>query len=332
MSSLVRLGVPGALLLCFAGPPPALAADAPPLVLEATIPLPHTTGRIDHLAMDLRRNRIFVAELGNGSVDVVDLDRRLAVHRLSGLKEPQGVLHALQPDRLVVASAGDGTVRLFSAYDFSPQGTVNLGHDADNVRLAPGGQMVIVGYGRGGLAIIDPAHGALEREVSLPVHPEGFQLASDGRAYVNLPDAGDVAVVDLKTGTTTAIWKFPGMSGNFPMALGEPGIVAVAFRSPSQFVRIDQDTGREVSRSNLCGDADDVFFDGRRQRYYVSCGEGAVATFHVDRGKVTALPAVLTAGGARTSLFVPELDRMIVAVRAGLLGSNAELRVMLPTP
>ena len=50
----------------------AVAADGPPLVLEATIPLENTGGRIDHMAVDLRRQRLFVAELGNGTVDVVD--------------------------------------------------------------------------------------------------------------------------------------------------------------------------------------------------------------------------------------------------------------------
>ena len=49
------------------------AEPGPPLVLERTIPLPGVSGRIDHMAVDLRRGRLFVAELGNGTIDVVDL-------------------------------------------------------------------------------------------------------------------------------------------------------------------------------------------------------------------------------------------------------------------
>ena len=98
----------------------AHAGDAPPLVPEAAIALPHTSGRIDHLAIDLGRKRLFVAELGNGSVDVVDLDKQQVIHRLTGLREPQGVLYAPSADRLVVASAGDGTLRLFSARTVLP--------------------------------------------------------------------------------------------------------------------------------------------------------------------------------------------------------------------
>jgi hypothetical protein len=67
-------------------------------VLEATIPLPDTGGRIDHMAVDLKRGRLFVAELGNGTVDVVDLASRKVMHRLGGLKEPQGVGYSQSAD------------------------------------------------------------------------------------------------------------------------------------------------------------------------------------------------------------------------------------------
>jgi hypothetical protein len=69
----------------------ASAADGPPLALEATIPLAKTSGRIDHMAVDLKRGHLFVAELGNGSVDVIDIAGRRVVSRISGLNDPQGV-------------------------------------------------------------------------------------------------------------------------------------------------------------------------------------------------------------------------------------------------
>ena len=310
----------------------AHAGDPPPLVPEATIALPHTSGRIDHLAIDLGRKRLFVAELGNDSVDVVDLDKQQVMHRLTGLREPQGVLYVPSADRLVVASAGDGTLRLFSADTFAVQGGIDLGNDADNVRLGPDQHDVLVGYGNGGLAVVDPTHGTVRMTIKLAAHPEGFQVTPEGRAYVNVPDARGIDVADLNTGNTVATWTFPGVSGNFPMALGEAGIVAVVFRAPARFVRIDRASGREISRSNTCGDADDVFFDPRRRRYYVSCGAGAADTFEVASGAVKALAPVATSSGARTSLFVPELDRLFVAVRAGLLGSDASIRVMRPVP
>jgi YVTN family beta-propeller protein len=330
---MTRRGMVGSIAGCLAlltGASTARAEAAPPLMLEATIALPATSGRIDHLAIDLLRKHLFVAELGNGSVDVVDLATNRVLRRIAELKEPQGVVYAALANRFAIASAGDGTVRLFTADTFEPAGVIALGDDADNARSGADGNDMVVGFGKGGLAVIDPARGIVRTKIPLAAHPEGFQLTSDGRAYVNVPDAGGIEVVDLKAGKTITRWTFSGMSENFPLALGEPGIVAVAFRGPPRFVRIDQATGREISRDNVCGDADDVFFDAKRQRYYVSCGVGAVDVFQMAGPAVRTLPPVATSGGARTSLFVPELDRLFVAVRSGLLGSDASIRVMRP--
>jgi YVTN family beta-propeller protein len=308
----------------------ARAEERSLLVLDATIALPTTSGRIDHLVIDRARGHLLVAELGNGSVDVVDLNTNRVLHRIPGLAEPQGVIYDAAADRIAVASAGDGTVRLFAADTFAPAGVIDLGHDADNVRLTPDGSDIVVGFGKGSLAVIDPARGAVRMKIPVAAHPEGFQLTADGHAYVNVPDAGGIDVVDLKTGKTTAKWTFPGLAGNFPMALGEPGIIAVVFRGPARFVRIVQGSGHEVSRDNVCGDADDVFFDARRQRYYISCGAGMIEVFQMAGMEARALAPVATANGARTSLFMPELDRLFVAVRAGLLVSDASIRVMRP--
>jgi hypothetical protein len=96
------------------GWPTAHAAE-PPLVLEAKIPLGNVAGRIDHMAVDLARNRLFVAELGNNSVGVVDLAARKLVHRITGLREPQGLAYAEETDTLYVANRGDGSVRISMA-------------------------------------------------------------------------------------------------------------------------------------------------------------------------------------------------------------------------
>ena len=131
----------------------AQTATAGPLVLESTIALPNTSGRIDHLSIDIDRKRLFVAELGNGSVDVVDIAGRKVVHRLANLDEPQGVVYAPKGDLIAVACGGDGTVRIFSASDFTLRAVVRLGDDADNIHLDPRNGHFVVGYGEGGLAI-----------------------------------------------------------------------------------------------------------------------------------------------------------------------------------
>ncbi|HSU04155.1 MAG TPA: hypothetical protein VLI93_01160 [Acetobacteraceae bacterium] len=184
------------------------------------------------------------------------------------------------------------------------------------------------------MAIIDPARRAVIGTISLPGHPEGFQIdPGSGRVFVNVPDARQIAVVDLDRRKQIASWRVSGANSNFPMALdAERGVLAVVFRSPSRLVLLDTKTGNVTSNLPTCGDADDVFFDPKRERIYVSCGAGEIATFQRESGSYRALKAVTTASGARTSLFVAELDRLFVADRARPLGSNAAIGVYRPTP
>jgi DNA-binding beta-propeller fold protein YncE len=302
------------------------------LTLERTIPLPNVSGRIDHLAIDVPHRRLFVAELGNGSVDAVDLSSG-ATRRIGGLKEPQGLAYLPDRNELVVASGGDGIVHFFDAGSLAPLGSVSLGDDADNVRVDPKTGEVVVGYGSGALAILDPARHAVARTIALGAHPEGFQIDGEGRkAFVNLPDAHKIVVVDLDSGRALASWRAAHLA-NFPMALdGDSKIVGVIYRIPARLALFDSASGTAKADLPTCDDADDLYFDDKRGRIYVSCGSGAVDVFERQAGgKYAASAHIETRPGARTSLFVPALDRLFVAARAGS-GQKAALLVHRPAP
>jgi DNA-binding beta-propeller fold protein YncE len=309
-------------------------AAAPALQLERTIPLPKVTGRIDHMAIDLARKRLFVAELGNNTVDVIDLANDKTMHRIEGLKEPQGIGYAPKADVVAIANAGDGSVRLFRGADFAPLGTVALGDDADNIRLDPNSGMLVVGYGAGGLATLDPASGSVMARAKLSAHPESFQLdPAARRVFVNVPNTHEIAVVDLATGQQAASWPVPDLRANFPMARDTgDAFLAVVFRDPARLVLLDVASGSVKASIKTCGDADDVFIDAKRRRIYVSCGEGSVDVLQQNAGGYQSIARIKTASGARTSLFVPELDRLFVAARAGFfgLGSDAAILVLRP--
>jgi DNA-binding beta-propeller fold protein YncE len=312
----------------------ARAAEPGALTLETTIPLPDVRGRIDHMAIDRARQRLIVAALGNNTVEVADLATGKLFQRIHGLGEPQGAAYADKADLIFVANAGDGSVRLFRAADLTAFGRIDLHKDADNIRIDPRNGNIVVGYGNGGLAIIDPMRRAEIGTIPLQGHPEGFQIEpTTGRAFVNVPDAGQIAVVDLDARRQTATWKVADASGNFPMALDPTrDVLATVFRSPPRLVLLDTKTGTVTGTLPACRDADDVFFDAERERIYVSCGAGEIAVFQREGGTYRRLSSVATATGGRTSLFVPELDRLFVAVRAGLLGSDASIQAFRPMP
>ena len=303
-------------LLAFAAAP-APAADTALLLLEQKIPLGKVSGRIDHLAIDADRQRLFVAELGNNSVAVVDL-RTGNARNIIGLKKPQGVAYVKSTDTLYVANAGDGSVQLFQGPDLVASGRIELGDDADNIRVDETGNKVFVGYGNGALAVIDPARRARIADIPLPAHPEGFQIAASGALiFVNLPDVRQIAMVDTQERKVRVNWAINDRQQNFPMAIDEDRErVLVGFRNPATLAAFALRDGSLAGSIESCGDADDLFVDAKRRRIYVSCGDGFIDVFESHAGRYVRMEHIATAAGARTSLFVPELDRLFLAVRA----------------
>jgi hypothetical protein len=174
----------------------AIRAPAP-LVLVQTIPLPRVEGRIDHLAVDLQNDRLFVAALGNDTLEVLDLRAGAHARSVKGLHEPQGI--ALPPDGKIVAVANGqgGNLQLLDRADLTPVTSADLGDDPDNVRYDAGTKRLYVGYGSGAVTALDAQTGKRLGDVKLTGHPESFQLEANGpRVYVNVPSARQVAVLD----------------------------------------------------------------------------------------------------------------------------------------
>lgn len=291
------------------------APDAAPLVLAAEIALPHVAGRIDHMTLDTASRRLFVAELGAGSLEALDVARGRSLGRIGGLKEPQGLAYVAGRDELAVATGGDGMLRFYSASDLKPRGALKLGEDADNVRIDDSSGRLIVGFGHA-LAVVNPVRRAVVRTIALPAHPEAMQFRGS-HAFINLPGARAVGVFDLNDGRRLALWRNPGAGSNFPMALApDQALLAVVYRAPAKLVLFDTATGHVVQQLGTCGDADDAFFDAARHRLYVVCGAGAVDVFDQRQGSYAHSARLATRNGARTGLFAPKLDRLFVAARA----------------
>jgi hypothetical protein len=303
-----------------------------PLVLESTISLPNVSGRIDHLAVDLTGNRLFVAELGNNTLDVIDLTAQKVLHRISDLAEPQGVGYVPELGLIVVANGGDGKVRFFSGVDFSPRGVIPLSDDADNVLVDTPSGHVLVGFGTSQIAIIDPTKPELLSNIPLPSHPESFRLSSStGHLFVNVPTAGKIVMVDDLRKGTGASWRTPGFAGNFPMALDEDNrAIIVVFRHPAKLATFDMMTGKEIGTADACGDSDDVFLDEKRNRIYASCGAGSLDVFERGPKNLNLVERIETVYGARTSLFVPELDRLYLAAPASS-AAGAMIQIYRPS-
>jgi DNA-binding beta-propeller fold protein YncE len=305
----------------------------PALQLESKIPLGDVSGRIDHLAVDLSRKRLFVAELGNDTVAVVDLAEGKVRNVIGGLSEPQGVGYEPTMDALYVANGRDGSVRIYRGPDYAPSGRIELGDDADNIRVDRVANQVVVGYGSGALAVIDANTFRKIADIPLPAHPESFQLEpGTPRIYVNLPAAGAIVVADRLSGQQIARWPTEVARGNFAMALRPKAAeVLAAFRDPAKLGMFASKDGAHIASLDICGDVDDLFVDQKRDRVYLSCGEGSTDVLEAKGSGYDRVARIPTVPGARTSLFVPELDRFFLAVRAAE-AAPASIWVFRPMP
>jgi hypothetical protein len=310
------------LLLClivlFAASP-ARPADDAALTPGETIELPTVSGRIDHFGIDLARNRLYVAALGNDTVEVVDLNAAVRRRSLHGFIDPQGAVYVPGADRLFVSNGRGDHVDVIDGGTLTRIKRIEGMEDADNVRLDAAGRTIYVGYGKGGLRALDAASGEPAGDIQLAGHPEAFQLEANGpRIFVNVPGADHVAVVDRVRRAMVATWSLEGAEANFPMALDEPGRrLFVGTRFPALLLVYDIDTGKIVAKLEIGKDADDIFFDAARKRLYVICGEGRVDIVRqLDPDDYSLAASVATAPRARTGLFVPEHRRLYVAAPA----------------
>jgi len=305
------------------------AESSGPLRLVHTIALAGVEGRIDHMTIDVAGKRLFVAALGNGSLEILDLSKGSLIRSIRELDEPQGVLYLPELQRILITNGGDGTCRAFDSNSLQPLFTLKFSGDADNIRYDRRNKRIYVGYGRGALGIVDPEDDKIEGEVKLPGHPESFQLEELGRrAFVNVPTAWRVAVVDREKRHILSSWRLGSEMMNFPMALDEANHrLFVGCRLPANILVFDTESGRIVAKQGISKDVDDLFYDATRKRIYASCGEGFVDVIEqVDPDRYMRMARVPTAVGARTSLFVAEQDRLYLAVP--LRGvQQAEIRV-----
>ena len=311
--AVVALGTFG--LLTMRSPKTAVAApQAPtrelaPLQLIQKIPVPGVAGRIDHFTAFPKRRLLIFAALGNNSMEIVNTFEAKVVQSIKGLNEPQGVLYVPGLDKIFVANAGSGVVKVYDGKTYALRKSIDLGaeSDTDNLRWDEDSKRVFVGV-VGGIAMIDAA---TETYVGKDLkgsggHSESFQLEKKGsRIFVNVPeDSSVVNVIDRKTGELTK-WRLNGVKANYPMALDEDDHrLFVVTRRPPFLIVLDTDVGKEVARVPIGGSCDDVYYDAERKRIYAIAGEGFISVVQQnDPDHYTLSANIPSAIGVRTGIF-----------------------------
>ena len=314
-----------------------------PLVLTASIPLPGVHGRFDHFAFDTAEpGRLFLAALGNDSLEVINLTGGARVHTINGLGHPQGVVFAAGLNKIFVASRDHQKLYIYDGGTYRLITTIDYQGDVDNLRYDAAAKRVYVDYGDGekaAIGVLDAASNQrLADEYKTGSHAESFQLAETGpEMYVNLPESNQIAVINRET---HAISRWPvTWKENFPMALDEADRrVFVGFRIPPRLGVFDMSSGKMVAALPIVADTDDLYYDSGLKRIYVPGGQGLISVFQQkDADHYELIANVLSGLGGRTAGFPKHAGKkggpphLFVAI-PDHAGHSAEVLNYVPIP
>lgn len=295
-----------------------------PLKLVTTTPLPGFSGDFDHFALDLKGKRLFLTAEDHKTVDVFDLEGK-HLHSITGFGQPHAALFLPESNKLIVTDGDDdfGKVELVSGEDYRILDTMKLPNGVDSAVFDPTSQYYYVASGGEESAkthvvsIIDTKTFKQVGEITLPGNEsEAMAIDKEGKKmYVSLRATNEVGVVDLQTRKVVARWPIPGASTANSLVLDEANHrVFIATRKPPKFFVFDTDTGKVVTSLPCAPLHDDMWFDASRKRIYVTGSETTTVFEQKDADHYAHLADVPTGFRAKTSILVPELNRMYIAV------------------
>jgi DNA-binding beta-propeller fold protein YncE len=292
----------------------ARAAD---LELVKTIALKGKAGSLDHLALDAKRDHLFLANKTNNTLDVIDLKAEKLLKQIPNQQGIQGIAYAADLDKVYVGLGVKGFCNIFNGEDFKLLKSIKFQDDADNVRYNAAKKLVYVAHAETALGVIDAETFALRADIKLPGTAEGFEFEKDRpRLYVAIPKPGLVQVIDTEKNEPLTKYPITLAGGAHPLAIDEPNHrIFVGCRAKPLVVIMDSETGKEITSVPIPGDVDDLVFDAKRKRLYATCGEGFIAVIkQVDADHYEAGEKIATVKGAKTSLFAPDRDKLYLAV------------------
>src|SRR6267143_4772400 len=301
----------------------------PPLRLVQTISLPNVKGRLDHMDLDVKGQRLFVAGLENGTFEVVDLQAGKWVRSIPGFKKAQGALYVPELDKLFVASGDDAMLRVFRGDTLELLDSIQLEPGPNRVVYEPKSKLIYVGYGGkdagkdyGEVGIIDARQDKHVGDIKVVAHPSELLLDRSGTTlFVFSSIANRLHVIDVSKRQIVATWTVTSERPGDAAFDDSTARLFIGTRAPAEMIVMDAKSGKEVAHLPTPDGMDGVYFDAGRKRVYVSGGRDSPAGIvyvYQEKGadRYETIGKISTRGGAGTSFWSPQLDRYYVAAPA----------------
>jgi hypothetical protein len=320
------------------------AQEKETLRLVQTIPMPNVKGRIDHMDVDVKGKRLFVAGLENGSLDVVDLGTGKSSKSIPGFKKTQGVAYIPSLNKVFVASGDDGMLRVFRGDTLALLHSIKLELGPNRVIYDPHTKILYVGYGGkdagkdyGEVGIIDAKTDKKLGDIKVEAHPAELLLDKSGKTlYVFVSSASKVQVVDTKKREVVATWSTSSQRNGDGAFDEKTHRLFIGTRTPPRMITMDSNTGKEVASLPTVEGMDGVYFNAAQKRIYISGGRdndvGYIVVYQQkDADDYELIGKIPTKSGAGTSFWSPELNRFYVGAPAHG-NEDAAILVFEPQP
>jgi sugar lactone lactonase YvrE len=301
------------------------AQNAEPLKLAAKYEMPASVkGRFDHLGIDAAGNRLFVVAEEAKEVLVFDLATGKFIRDIK-VEHPHAVLYREDLNRIYITDEGKGVLNIYDGKTYEPVKTVALKVDADSFGYDPATKYLYIDNGGDNahekftmLSVVDTTAGTKLADIKIDGDTlEAMALEKSGdRLFLNNPAKNEVEVIDRKANKLVTSWPVKLGKSNATMALDESvHRLFVGCRSGA-IVVFDSQTGKELQALPVGKGVDDLMFDPASKRIYAaSGGTGAVDVYkETDPDHYQSLGHVPSGPGAKTGLFVPQLNRIFIPV------------------
>ncbi len=319
-----------ALTAC-SGPAPA-PGSALPLKQVQDLPLPGGATRLDYQSMDPTARRLYIAHMGDGTVEAVDLDRSAIAGTVPGTASVHGLMVAPDRHTLLAAASGTNEVALIDTTTLKETGRVKSGDLPDGIAYDPAhGKGYVSNEHDHALTVVD-----LATKKALPPVEVGGETGNviydpvSGKVFVNEQSHGVLLVIDPATDAITDRIKVDGCERNHGLFInGAEQLAFVACEDNAKLHVLDLRT-REVTARFDIGETPDVLaFDTGLGRLYVAAEDGTVSIFDEHDRTLTAVASAKRAEHAHTVSVDQATHRVYFPLQD--VNGHAVLRIMEPT-
>ncbi len=303
------------------------APAAEPLKLVAKDAMPASVqGRFDHLAVDLKGNRLFATAESAHQVLVFNLGDGKFIRAITGIEIPHSVFVREDLDRIYITDGGAGELRIYDGKTYRQIGAVKLKVDSDSIGYDPATRDLYIDNGGGDahesysmLSVVNTTSGKKVADIKIDGDTLEQMALSDSspRLYVNNPAKNEVDVINRRTRKLIASWPVTMGRRNVSMALDEAAHRLFVGCRSGEIVVFDTKTGKELKSFPIGRGVDDLVFDPASKRLYAACGagEGSIAVYREDSpDDYTSLGRVPTEPRGKNLVFVPQLSRLFITI------------------